>query len=83
MSFVPLHIPQATNFVEYTPSANLLPFAYCTFYIDTDTTVSFVDKFGNTTTLVSLKAGYHPILVQKITAVTAGKVYYMAHEQIK
>lgn len=76
-------VPQATSFVEYTPSANELPFAYCTFYIDTDTTVSFVDKAGNTSLLVTLKAGYQPILVKKITACTAGKVYYCAHEQLR
>jgi len=82
MNTVPF-IPQATHFVEYTPSANILPYSYCTFYLDTDSTVTFTDKAGNVSTLVSLKAGYQPILVQKISAVTAGKVYYMAHEQLK
>lgn len=79
----PTFVPQATRFVEYTPSPDILPFQYCTFYIDTDTTVSIVDKAGNVSLLVSLKAGYHPILVQKITACTAGKVYYMAHDALR
>ncbi len=74
-------VPQATSFKLYTPSANLLPFNFCTFFLTADSTVSFVDKDGNTSTLVSLKAGYQPILVKKITAVTSGSVYIMAHSQ--
>lgn len=75
-------VSQATSFVEYTPSNNLLPWEYTTFFLDTDTTITFTDKDGNETTLVSLSKGYHPILVQKITAVTAGKVYIMRHSKL-
>lgn len=77
-------VPQATSFVLWTPSSTtILPFAFCTFYIDTDTTVTFTDKAGNVSTLVGLKAGYQPILVQKIHTVTAGLVYYCAHEALR
>lgn len=75
-------VPQATTFKEYTPSANILAYEYCTFFLDTDTTASIVDKDGNTSLLVSFKAGYQPILVQKITAVTAGKVYLCVHNKL-
>lgn len=75
-------IPQATGFVLYTPSANILPHAYCTFYLDTDSTVTFTDKEGNVTTLASLKAGYQPILVTKIVTVTTGLVYLCTHNQL-
>lgn len=83
MNYIVPFVPQATMFKLYTPSsAQITDASYVTFYIDTDTTVSFVDKEGNTSSLVSLKAGYHPILVQKITAVTAGNVYIMKHNQL-
>lgn len=75
-------VPQATSFTLYTPSASVLPWAYTTFYLDTDSTVTFVDKDDNTTTLVSLKAGYHPILVKKIITVTSGLVYIMRHSEL-
>lgn len=75
-------IPQATGFKLYTPSADILPHAYCTFYLDTDSTVSFVDKEGNVTLLASLSKGYQPILVTKITAVTSGLVYVCTHNEL-
>lgn len=76
-------VPQATSFKLYTPSSTTyVPWEYTTFYLDTDSTVSFVDKDNNTTTLVALKAGYHPILVKQITAVTAGSVFVMRHSYL-
>lgn len=76
-------VPQATSFVQYTPSSTaFVPWEYTTFFLDTDTTVSIVDKDGNTSLLISLKAGYHPILVKQITAVTAGNVYVMRHNKL-
>lgn len=81
MNTVPF-VPQATTFKLYTPAATVVPYHYCTFYLDTDSTVTFTDLDGNVTTLVSLKAGYHPILVQKITAVTSGLVYIMKHQEL-
>lgn len=59
-----------------------MSFKYCMFYLDTDSTVSFIDKDGNTSELVSLKAGYQPILVKQITAVTTGNCYIVANSQL-
>lgn len=78
----PQYVLQATYFKEYTPSSGLVPFEFMTFFLDTDSTVSFVDKEGNASTLVSFTKGYHPILVSKIVTVTSGKVYLMKHIQV-
>lgn len=71
---------QATSFKKYTPSNNQLPRAYTTFYLTADSTLSIVDKEGNAETSVAFKAGYHPILVQKIISSSAGEVYVMSYE---
>lgn len=78
-------VPQATTFIAYTPAAGLVPYTYCTFFLEEDSTISFTDKDGNASASVLLKAGYHPILVSKITAMTpatTGKVFILKHQNL-
>lgn len=74
---------QATHFELYTPSNNILPYAWVTFYIPQDCTLSITDKNGHDENTVPFVAGYYPILVTKIRAISAGVVYIMAHNELR
>lgn len=73
---------QASSLVKYTPSSALLPRAYTTFYLTEDATLSLIDKEGHAETSIALKAGYHPILVQKIISCSAGEVYLLSYDKL-
>lgn len=73
---------QATSFKVYTPSADILPWQYTTFYLTDDASVTGVDYDGNVITTAALKAGYQPILMRVISAVSAGSVYIMRHSAL-
>lgn len=73
---------QATTFKVYTPSTDILPWEYTTFYLTTDANVTFIDYDGNSNTTVPLKAGYQPVLVRVISVVSAGAVYIMRHSKL-
>jgi hypothetical protein len=73
---------QATGFRLYTPSNNILSQEYVTFYLTQDCDVNLTDKEGHDENSVPFKAGYHPILVQKIRAVSAGLVYILVSNKL-
>lgn len=82
MSFLLPFVPQATTFMAYTPSSAILPWQWTTFWLSADADVTGVDYDGNVLTAVPMKAGYHPILMRTITAVSAGVVRIMRHSQL-
>jgi len=73
---------QGTRFRLWTPSASILPFAFATFYLTEDCDVNLTDKEDHDEDSVPFKAGYHPLLVTKIRAISAGLVYIIGHEKL-
>lgn len=76
-------IYQATGFRLYTPSDNVLPNEYVTFYLTQDCSVDITDKEGHDENAIPFQKGYHPVLVQKIRAVSAGLVYILVNNKLK
>lgn len=75
-------IYQATGFRLYTPSNNLISKEYVAFYLTQDCDVSLTDKEGHDEDAVPMRAGYQPIMVQKIRAVSAGLVYILVNNRL-
>lgn len=73
-------IYQATSFKTYTPSAAILPRAWNVMYLDASATVSFVDKEGNSSSNVSLPAGYQPVLVKIVSACSGANLYILSSD---
>jgi len=74
-------VPEGRYFELYTPAAGRIKspattkyLQFVKFYLPADSTMTFKDYAGTQSTTVSLKAGYHPFLVQEIT-VCSGSVY--------
>jgi len=74
---------QATGFKLYSPSEDILPQAWVCMYLTEDCDVDVTDKEGHDEDNVPFKAGYHPILVQKIRAVSTGLVYILTYDRLR
>lgn len=73
---------QGTSFRLYTPSANVVDRAYTVFYLTQDANVDVTDHEGHNEDAVPFKAGYHPLLVSKIRAVSVGLVYLIGSNKL-
>lgn len=74
---------QCTGFELYSPSEKILPYQYACMYLTQDCDVDITDKNGHDENAVPFKAGYHPVLLQKIRAVSSGLVYILSYSQLK